>query len=58
MGTEAGFSRATLYRARRQLGPQVVVTHGKCRAEDQWALAEDPEQGDLESKPRKDGDDA
>jgi hypothetical protein len=58
MGAKAGFSRATLYRARRQLGPQVVVTHGKCRAEDQWALAEDPEEGDHGSESRKDGDDA
>jgi len=57
-GAKAGFSRATLYRARRQLGQQVVVTRGKCRAEDEWALTRDPEEGNHQSESRKDGDDA
>jgi hypothetical protein len=41
MAKEAGFSRPTLYRARRALGPRVVDTHRRGVPDNKWALAPD-----------------
>jgi hypothetical protein len=41
MAAEAGFSRATLFRARRVLGAQVVDTRGPRYPDNKWALAPD-----------------
>jgi len=43
LGEEEGYSRATLYRARRALGSQVVDTGGKRSPENTWALADGDE---------------
>jgi hypothetical protein len=41
MAREAGFSRTTLYRARRVLRAQVLDTHGPRYPDNKWALAPD-----------------
>jgi hypothetical protein len=41
MAAEAGFSRATLFRARRELGAQVLDTRGRRYPDNKWALAPD-----------------
>jgi hypothetical protein len=43
LGREGGFSRATVFRARRQLGAQVIDTRGPRIAHNKWALPGSPE---------------
>ena len=52
-----GFSKATLYRARKKLGSRIVDSSGRRRRDNLWALAEQIEESEKEVEAEASDDD-